>query len=211
MVDLRYGFCSISLSTVPCGRTECATLEDLPINNPIQQIPESFNTPTCTNCGTQAATIWRRDEGGSIKYSECSPHQRSDGDTNLFRRLVPPTPQSDDIPTCAHCGTQLTPEWKKDMDGKILCNGCQPYVRARKKAPPLVLIAPSRPESHNMIDCFNCGSRHTPGWRISTVGNFFCNACGMYARSNGQPPPALQPRESRRRRGNPIHAETNQG
>ena len=45
--------------------------------------------------------------------------------------------------------------------------------------------------------CVNCGVASTPLWRRDSLGNYLCNACGIYAKMNGTNRPLVKPKNSR--------------
>jgi len=45
--------------------------------------------------------------------------------------------------------------------------------------------------------CVNCGVNSTPLWRRDSLGNYLCNACGIYAKMNGTNRPLVKPKNTR--------------
>jgi len=46
-------------------------------------------------------------------------------------------------------------------------------------------------------ECINCAAISTPLWRRDGVGNYLCNACGLYFKMNGTARPLIKPKNSR--------------
>ncbi|EPQ56710.1 iron transporter biosynthesis regulating transcription factor, partial [Gloeophyllum trabeum ATCC 11539] len=83
---------------------------------------------------------------------------------------------------CSNCGTTNTPLWRRDGDGKLICNACGKH----SFRPCLSLGGVTKGRGPvGALACANCGTSTTPLWRRDDVGNNICNACGLYYKLHG--------------------------
>lgn len=105
-------------------------------------------SPTCTNCGTEDTPLWRRDHNYLLLCNACGLYYkihkthrpmllRKRQQMNLARAEKQDRQRPADSPGCSNCGTKVTPLWRKDDKGAMLCNACGLYLKLHKTNRPL--------------------------------------------------------------------------
>ncbi|CAJ0823526.1 13190_t:CDS:2 [Entrophospora sp. SA101] len=94
----------------------------------------------CTNCGTTTTPLWRRAPSGETICNACGLYLKA---RNTVRPpwLKRGNSSCDGCPafnqhqvnrqvlTCANCGTNTTPLWRRDETGNTICNACGLYFK----------------------------------------------------------------------------------
>ncbi|KAJ7029065.1 hypothetical protein C8F04DRAFT_1043605 [Mycena alexandri] len=100
----------------------------------------------CSNCGATYTPLWRRGPSGEMNHcNACGLHWK------LHKRPRPKTQRRgpgrrsvraeavDVVGPCYNCRTTVTPLWRRDDEGKTVCNACGLYYKVHGSVRPITL------------------------------------------------------------------------
>ncbi|KAI9507942.1 hypothetical protein F5148DRAFT_980619 [Russula earlei] len=101
----------------------------------------------CSNCGATHTPLWRRGLNDELNCNACGlycklhkrprPKSMRNNHGEGRSQAAPRQESSDIIAQCYNCHTTATPLWRKDDEGKTVCNACGLYFKLHGSARPI--------------------------------------------------------------------------
>ncbi|KAF9274725.1 hypothetical protein BGZ74_004262, partial [Mortierella antarctica] len=135
----------------------------------------------CQNCGVTVTPLWRRSADNEPLCNACGLYHKLHA-MHRPKHLQQPVANSGAShpttaqPMCSNCKTTLTPLWRKDDAGEILCNACGLYYKLHHIHRPISL-------KRNVI---RRRSRYENGKAGSTVPSAFLAQAQAHAQAQAQ-------------------------
>ncbi|KAI9012763.1 hypothetical protein BC832DRAFT_547947 [Gaertneriomyces semiglobifer] len=93
----------------------------------------------CENCQTTTTPLWRRSAADELLCNACGLYLRLHS-THRPKSLKNPSTETPVVPAeCANCKTSVTPLWRRDNEGRTLCNACGLYYKLHQCMRPVSL------------------------------------------------------------------------
>ncbi|KAL0573442.1 hypothetical protein V5O48_008515 [Marasmius crinis-equi] len=101
----------------------------------------------CSNCGATHTPLWRRGLNDELNCNACGlycklhkrprPKSMRNAHGEGRSQAVPRPETVDVVAQCYNCHTTATPLWRKDDEGKTVCNACGLYYKLHGSARPI--------------------------------------------------------------------------
>ncbi|OSD00693.1 hypothetical protein PYCCODRAFT_1370741 [Trametes coccinea BRFM310] len=136
-------------------RTQVSTRSNGPSATPVNSSQQSSNSNSapggvkaeCSNCGATHTPLWRRGLNDELNCNACGlycklhkrPRPKSMRNNHGEGRTqsAPRQESQEVVAQCYNCHTTATPLWRKDDEGKTVCNACGLYYKLHGSARPI--------------------------------------------------------------------------
>ncbi|PWN44907.1 glucocorticoid receptor-like (DNA-binding domain), partial [Ceraceosorus guamensis] len=108
----------------------------------------------CSNCGATSTPLWRRDANLKLQCNACGLYLKLHKAERVAKQAAGESSGATNTSnggdewigihagaSCANCGTSTTPLWRKDPDGRIICNACGLYYKLHNAHRPVTMRA----------------------------------------------------------------------
>ncbi|KAA1475739.1 hypothetical protein DENSPDRAFT_784052 [Dentipellis sp. KUC8613] len=142
-----------SLSVRTQSATSRASGPGATATNPaVAQHPSNNSAPggvkaECSNCGATHTPLWRRGLNDELNCNACGlycklhkrprPKSMRNNHGEGRSQVAPRQETSEVMAQCYNCHTTATPLWRKDDEGKTVCNACGLYFKLHGSARPI--------------------------------------------------------------------------
>ncbi|KLO16722.1 glucocorticoid receptor-like (DNA-binding domain), partial [Schizopora paradoxa] len=106
--------------------------------------------PECFNCGTTHTPLWRKGLKDELNCNACGLYVKLHKRPRPTRTFVSSNKRAEgdvgdnDVPVqCFNCHTKATPLWRKDDEGRTICNACGLYFKLHGSPRPIPLDSES--------------------------------------------------------------------
>ncbi|KAE9401777.1 hypothetical protein BT96DRAFT_593949 [Gymnopus androsaceus JB14] len=129
----------------------------------------------CSNCGATHTPLWRRGLNDELNCNACGlycklhkrPRPKTMRNAHGEGRAQSSTPRNESVEVmaqCYNCHTTATPLWRKDDEGKTVCNACGLYYKLHGSARPISMKSDviRKRSRHDARRATNGGVAETP-------------------------------------------------
>ncbi|KAI0633089.1 hypothetical protein C8Q77DRAFT_1158510 [Trametes polyzona] len=136
-------------------RTQVSTRSNGPSATPVNSSQQNSNNNSapggvkaeCSNCGATHTPLWRRGLNDELNCNACGlycklhkrprPKSMRNNHGEGRTQTAPRQESQEVVAQCYNCHTTATPLWRKDDEGKTVCNACGLYYKLHGSARPI--------------------------------------------------------------------------
>ncbi|KAI0673196.1 hypothetical protein C8Q78DRAFT_969930 [Trametes maxima] len=136
-------------------RTQVSTRSNGPSATPVNSSQQNSNSNSapggvkaeCSNCGATHTPLWRRGLNDELNCNACGlycklhkrprPKSMRNNHGEGRAQAAPRQESQEVVAQCYNCHTTATPLWRKDDEGKTVCNACGLYYKLHGSARPI--------------------------------------------------------------------------